>query len=94
MSDDHDDETDQHFLYDDLLSDVVAATAWATESQDGRSRSLASIARVLANELTSPVAQQKHQISKELRATLEDLEALKPVDGDEADRISDLSSAV
>ena len=65
-----------------LTTVATEAVAWATVSESGRAKALAELAIKLAGEITrTPVGEESSPpiaaLSKELRATLADLEALR-----------------
>lgn len=72
----------------DLESAVHDAVEWAFEGESLHAAALAALAESLARDIANPVVMKAGTppaaaLSKELRATLEDLEGLR--DGDDAD---------
>lgn len=75
----------------DLVTAVDAATAWAT---DGTASALAQLCRRLAREIDATGDTPTAALAKELRATLETLEAMRDSDDAGADLAVILSTPV
>jgi hypothetical protein len=80
-----------------LVDAVTSAVSWA-DGDDGRPGALAALALQLANELVGESDREKPaptaQLSKELRATLDELEELRDSDDAQASLGTVLSSPV